>query len=100
MERGLKGGWSGSADRDREDLAEKTINYRGVAHDQVMTSSLDDVGGSRKPDRKNFVPGAVDMEKRPRDFVILPIDDGVYGPGDKTVIALRDHLPHKLKIFA
>jgi hypothetical protein len=57
------------------------------------------MGGFGEPDRENFVPGAVDMEKWPGDSVVLPIDDGIDRPGDETVVALPDHLPHDLKIF-
>jgi hypothetical protein len=57
------------------------------------------MGRLGEPDGENFVPGAVDVEKRPGHFVIPPIDDGIDGPGDESVVALRDHIPHDLKIF-
>jgi hypothetical protein len=92
-------GLNGGRDRRYEDFAEEVINNSSVAYDKIMAASADDVGRFGKPDGENFVPASVDMEKRLGDLVILPIDDGIDGPGDKTVVASPDHVPHELIIF-
>ena len=85
--------------RRGQDSFEELVYFTGMAHDQGVACTGNNIvwlGASR---REDLIPGAMDLNKWLGDRFVAPIKDCCYRPGDKPVIAGPDDIAHDFPVF-
>lgn len=81
-----------------KDVAEQVINNMRMAHSEVMVSFWNGMGGSRAVKREDLIRRTVDMDQGLGRLGILPFQDRIDGPGNKSAVAGPDDFAHDLPI--
>lgn len=79
----------------RQDFAEELVDSFGAADHEHMVAFSNDVARGCQTNGEDFVAGAMDVIKRLGNGAIIPIQHGVEGPADETVVTGEDHLSHE-----